>query len=78
MNFTKEGVDWSVDKLKTASVYIWCHNQTLPTPCDGKTIATHAVDAFSDAINVLDVFFSCYTVISAAVSQCKRFVNKHL
>ena len=78
--FTKEGVDRSVDRLQTPSGY----DVTMKTVLLIRVIerVTRAVDA----MNVLDVFYSCYTVISAvsyivnhssAALPCRRFVSKH-
>ena len=61
MKFTKEGVDQSVDKRKW--LLLWHYNKTLPTPCDKNSNACHG--HVPHATNVLDVFCSCYSVISA-------------
>ena len=59
MKFIKEGVDRIVDKLYTTPGY----DVTI------KLYQHHVIDHTVDTINVvLDVFCSCYTVISA-VSQ---------
>ena len=55
MKFTKEGVDQSVDKLLTASVMTSHQHHVIKREI-----------RVLDAINVLDVFCSCYTAISAA------------
>ena len=61
MKFTKEGVNRSVKKLQMASG----HDVTI------KLYQHHVIERHArlvDAINVLNIFCGCYTVISA-VSQ---------